>query len=90
MEAYDACVDRVIAVVVPTELLGVELFPAVAWLGFGRRSIFFLQRRDFSILLLRQYLHASRGRKKVAAHAIKPARFQHVGVDKDIVARDVG
>src|ERR1019366_6392555 len=55
-----------------------------------RKTVLFLQRCDVGILLFALRVNARGGREQKAPDVVLPGRFQHVGVDQCIVARNAG
>ncbi len=90
VEAHDARLELVVVVVVAAEFFGEQLFPAVTWLGIGRIRVFFLQRRDFGVLLFRLRVDAGRRREQESLHVVLLRSFEHVRVDQNVVFRDIG
>ena len=90
VEADDAGLEAVVIVVVAAELFGEQLLPAITGLGIGGHCVFFTQRCDVGIHLLALGVHASRGGEQETLHAVLLGGFEHVRVDEDVVAADVG
>jgi len=90
MEADDARLESVILEVITAELLGKQFLPAVARLRVRRKRIFFLQRLDLRILLLGLVVYAGLRGKQKALDAILPAGFEHVRIDQNVVAANIG
>src|SRR5579872_1011545 len=90
VEADDARLEFVIAVVVAAKLFGEELLPTVARLGIGGIGVLFLQRNEIGRLLLVLRVNASRRGEEELLHAILLARLEHVRVDENVVLGDIG
>ncbi len=90
VEAGNTDLHAVIFRVVLAELFREELFPAVSLFGVRRVGVLFPQWGDLGDALAILRIDAGRGREKEALHAVEPAGFEHVGVDKDVVASNIG
>src|SRR5271165_4175144 len=76
--------------VVAAELLGKQLLPSVACFGICRISILLFQRRHIRPVLPVPRINASRGGEQESLDAVEAACLQHVSVNQDIVAGDLG
>src|SRR5215469_6266385 len=90
VKAHDPSFQLVVFFVVAAEFFGEQLLPAIARFGVGRNRVAFLERGHLGIALLVLRINASGGRKEKALHAVDPASLQHVRIDEDVVARDIG
>ncbi len=90
MKADNPCFEGIVLVVVTTEFLGEKFLPSLARLGIGRIGIFLTQRSDCGIVLLTLVVD-TRGRgKQETLDPILTASLEHMGIDQDVIATDVG
>src|SRR5207245_4235571 len=90
VKSYYAGLKAVVSLVITAELFCKQFFPTVSRLGFRRIGIFFPQWSYVRASLLTLTVHAGGRREQKPADVVQAAGFQHMRVDQDVVAGDVG